>query len=143
MLALDEETGLRDYSVSYDTDIHSDAYFGEKIAGGAYVSGEASYVQKIGDYEIILHELDIDYKALETKQPDLITLHEDGTITGEYTGSWTLAPGTSYITLSMNGEKYSGVTLEMLVENTTLNTMVFTALGDKDQITLWGSRVIE
>lgn len=43
----------------------------------------------------------------------------------------------------MNGEKYSGVTLEMLVENTTLNTMVFTALGDKDQITLWGSRVIE
>ena len=111
---------------------------GEALKKGGYSVSEVA-----GDYEIILHELDIDYKALETKQPDLITLHEDGTITGEYTGSWTLEPGTSYITLSMNGEKYSGVTLEMLVENTTLNTMVFTALGDKDQITLWGSRVIE
>ena len=64
--------------------------------------------------------------------------HETGIM-----GQHIWAPGTSYITLSMNGEKYSGVTLEMLVENTTLNTMVFTALGDKDQITLWGSRVIE
>ena len=283
MLALDEETGLRDYTVSYDTDIHSDAYFGKKIAGGAYVSGEGSYVQKIGNYyylfisygnleaaggynvrvfrserpdgdyvdalgntpyfdryvfnynmsvgvrlmggykwrnfnngqvaqghnsafvdddgrayivyhtrtsngteghnvkvhqlftnkegwllaapyqttgeslksggytaakvagqyEVILHELDIDYKVLETKKPALITLEEDGTITGEYTGSWSLEPGTSYIVLSMNGENYSGVTLEMLVENTKLSTMVFTAMGDKDQVTLWGSRVIE
>lgn len=283
MLELDEETGLRDYTVSYDTDIHSDAYFGKKIAGGAYVSGEGSYVQKIGDYyylfisygnleaaggynvrvfrserpdgdyvdalgntpyfdkyafnynmsvgvrlmggyqwrnfnngqvaqghnsafvdddgrayivyhtrtsngteghyvkvhqlfvnkegwlvaapyqttgealksggytvsevagqyEVILHELEIDYKALETKKPQRITLEEDGRISGDYTGSWSLEPGTSYIVLSMDGVNYSGVTLEMLVENTTLNTMVFTALGDTNQVTLWGSRVIE
>lgn len=282
LLELNGETGLRDYSVSYETNLHSDAYFGKKIAGGAYVSGEASYIEKIGewyylfisygnleaaggynvrvfrsehpdgeyvdalgnsafydkyefnynrsvgvrlmggykwrnfnngqvaqghnsafvdddgrayivyhtrttngteghyvkvhqlfqtkegwlvaapyqttgeklkesgytvaevagDYEIILHELEIDYKALETKQPSLITLHEDGSITGDYSGSWRLEPGTPYITLTMNGETYSGLTLEMLVENTRLETMVFTALGDADQVTLWGSRVI-
>lgn len=283
MLELDEETGLRDYTVSYDTDIHSDAYFGKKIAGGAYVSGEASYVEKIGDYyylfisygnleaaggynvrvfrserpdgdyvdalgnsplfdryvfnynmsvgvrlmggykwrnfnngqvaqghnsafvdddgraymvyhtrttngteghyvavhqlfvnkegwlvaapyqttgealksggytvsqvageyEVILHELEIDYKALETKKPGVITLGEDGKITGDYTGSWSLEPGTSYITLTLDGVSYSGVTLEMLVENTRFETMVFTALGDTNQVTLWGSRVVE
>ena len=57
VLELDEETGLRDYTVTYESDIDtkgknvtSDAYFGKKIAGGHYVSGEGSYIQKIGDY---------------------------------------------------------------------------------------------
>lgn len=283
ILELDKETGLRDYTVSYDTDIHSDAYFGKKIAGGAYASGEASYIQKIGnyyylfisyggleaaggynvrvfrserpdgdyvdavgntsyydkyalninqsvgvrlmggyqwrnfttgqvaqghnsafvnddgkayivfhtrttngteghymkihqlfqtkegwlvaapylthgetlkedgysvseaagDYEIILHELQIDYANLEAKQPSLITLNEDGSITGEYTGSWSLESGTPYITLSLNGQNYSGVALEMEVEGTVYKTMVFTALGDENQVTLWGSRHVE
>ena len=43
ILALDEKTGLRDYSVTYETEKHSDAYFGKLIAGGNYVTGEGSY----------------------------------------------------------------------------------------------------
>ncbi|MCM1191847.1 MAG: glycoside hydrolase family 43 protein [Butyrivibrio sp.] len=283
MLELDKETGLRDYSVSYDTDIHSDAYFGTKIAGGSYASGEASYIQKIGDYyylfisyggleaaggynvrvfrserpdgdyvdalgntayydkyslninqsvgvrlmggyqwrnftvgqvaqghnsafvnddgkayivfhtrttngteghyvkvhqlfqtregwlvaapylthgetlkedgydvsevageyEVILHELEIDYKGLEVKRPVMVTLQEDGSITGEYTGSWSLESGTPYITLSLNGQEYSGVALQMEVEGTDYQTMVFTALGTGNQVTLWGSKCVE
>lgn len=283
MLKLDPDTGLRDYSVTYETNLHSDAYFGKKIAGGAYVSGEASYIQKIGDYyylfisygnleaaggynvrvyrserpdgdyvdllgntpysdsyvfnynlstgvrlmggykwrnfnngqvaqghnsafvdddgraymvfhtrtdngteghyvkvhqlfvtkegwlvaapyqttgealssggytaaqvagdyEIILHELDIDYKALETKKPQKITLTEDGRIEGAYEGSWQTEPGTSYITLHFNGQDYSGLVLSMKVEYTTIETMVFTAVGMSDQVTLWGSRCFE
>jgi len=55
MLELDEETGLRDYDVEYelkgkDNGITVDPYFGKKIAGGYYVSGEASYIEHIGDY---------------------------------------------------------------------------------------------
>jgi arabinan endo-1,5-alpha-L-arabinosidase len=50
MLELDEDTGLRDYDVTYDTNQASDAYFGKKIAGGYYVSGEASYIEYIGGY---------------------------------------------------------------------------------------------
>ena len=63
MLALDEETGFRDTSVTYADNIHSDPYFGKKIAGGAYVSGEASYIQKIGDY----YWLFMCYGGLEAK----------------------------------------------------------------------------
>lgn len=46
MLELDENTGLRDYNVKYDTvnDV-SDAYMGIKAAGGHWVSGEGPYIE--------------------------------------------------------------------------------------------------
>jgi len=56
---LDEETGLRDYTITYPSTLTtageyrsatSDPYFGKKIAGGYYVSGEASYIEHIGNY---------------------------------------------------------------------------------------------
>ena len=55
MLELDENTGLRDYDVAYTltgtgNGITEDPYFGKKIAGGYYVSGEASYIEYIGGY---------------------------------------------------------------------------------------------
>ena len=55
MLELDENTGLRDYDVTYILTGSGDGvtinpYFGKKIAGGFYVSGEASYIEYIGGY---------------------------------------------------------------------------------------------
>ena len=56
ILELNEENGLRDYDVQYpstrgNTDgVTSDPYFGKKIAGGFYSSGEGSYIEHIGDY---------------------------------------------------------------------------------------------
>ncbi|MGN1187279.1 MAG: lipocalin-like domain-containing protein [Lachnospiraceae bacterium] len=45
--------------------------------------------------------------------------------------------------LSIDGVNYSGVVLKMCIENTTVETMVFTALGDTNQLTIWGSSSIE
>ena len=284
MLELDEQTGLRDYSVTYETNAHSDAYFGKKIAGGKYVSGEAAYIEKIGDYywlfisygffdsvggynvrvyrsetpdgpyvdalgndafsdkyvlnhnlankglrlfgayqwrtfsvgelaqghnsafvdddgrahiiyhtrtndgseghsvrvhqlflnkegwlvtapyqttdekldpsvctvenvagkyEVLLHEMEVDYKNREVKYPEVISLNADGTVTGYYEGSWTLEEGTSYINVTLGGVTYSGVALEMNIENLTKKTVVFTALGKENQLTLWGSKMTE
>ena len=64
MIKLDKENGLRDYTNTYpyqvkgvtttagaaDANATSDPYFGKKIAGGWGVSGEASYIQKVGNY---------------------------------------------------------------------------------------------
>ena len=50
MLELDEATGLRDYDVTYAVSTASDPYFGKRIAGGYYVSGEGPYIEHIGDY---------------------------------------------------------------------------------------------
>jgi beta-xylosidase len=283
LLELDEETGLRDYAVTYETNAHSDAYFGTKIAGGKYVSGEGSYVQHIGDYyylfisygglsaregyniriyrstapdgpyvdalgnsalfdawvqnfnlsvgvrlfgsykwrnmsvgqvaqghnsafvdddgkayivfhtrttsgneghyvkvhqlfmnsdgwlvaapyqtdgetlpeqgyemaqvagtyDVILHILNVDYENLGTNTPKTVELGVDGSISGAYTGSWYLEEGTPYITLEIEGVSYKGVTLEMEIENTSVVTMTFTALGEQNQLTVWGSRQVE
>jgi len=61
MLELDEETGLRDYDVTYAETETSDPYFGKKIAGGHYVSGEASYIEHIGGYYFLF----VTYGGLE------------------------------------------------------------------------------
>lgn len=64
LLRLDKSNGLRDYTYKYPYEVNgkaatsaaasanttSDPYFGKKIAGGYYVSGEASYVEKIGSH---------------------------------------------------------------------------------------------
>lgn len=55
IIKLDKNTGLRDYTTTYALTTSgnvytSDPYFGKLIAGGAYVSGEGPYIQKIGDY---------------------------------------------------------------------------------------------
>ena len=55
MLELDENTGQRDYDVTYTLTgsgdgVTIDPYFGKKVAGGFYVSGEASYIEYIGGY---------------------------------------------------------------------------------------------
>ena len=283
MLELDEETGFRDYSVKYEESEHSDPYFGTKIAGGQYVSGEASYIQKIGDYywlfisyggleakggynvrvfrskipngdyvdelgntpffdqyslninssigvrlfggykwrsftvgqvaqghnsafvdddgkayivfhtrttdgseghyvkvhqlflneddwlvsapyqtmgeslkdggyetkdlvgeyDIILHSLNIEYGSLEVNKTKSISLLEDGKVTGDLEGSYSLDENLPYLTLTVDGVNYKGIILEMDMESTSIKTLTFSLLGDSNQITLWGSRMLE
>ncbi len=64
VLRLDKATGLRDYTYTFPYQINgvtvtpgaaskactSDPYFGKKIAGGYYVSGEGSFIRHIGNY---------------------------------------------------------------------------------------------
>ncbi len=64
MIRLNKENGLRDYGYTFDYEVNgvkttpgnanangtSDPYFGKKIAGGYYCSGEASYIEKIGKF---------------------------------------------------------------------------------------------
>ena len=51
MIEMDETTGFRDYNVKYETKTNvSDAYYGIKIAGGCYNSGEGPYLLQTEDY---------------------------------------------------------------------------------------------
>ena len=84
MLKLNPETGLRDYDVNYGSDYSSrgqsvttDPYFGKKVAGGYYVSGEGSYIEHIGDYYYLFvtyGELQADggyeMRVFRSKNPD-------------------------------------------------------------------------
>lgn len=94
MLRLDRETGLRDYTYTYPqttyngrgtssysyTGYTSDAYFGKLIAGGAYVSGEGPYIQKIGDY----YYLFVTYGGLDPNGGYEMRIFRSSTPDGEY-----------------------------------------------------------
>ena len=76
LLKLDKTNGLRDYTYTFPYEINgkaatpgaananttSDPYFGKKIAGGYYVSGEASYIEKIGSHYFLF----MSYGGLES-----------------------------------------------------------------------------
>lgn len=76
LIKLDKTNGLRDYTYTFPYEINgkaatpgtananttSDPYFGKKIAGGHYVSGEASYIEKIGSHYFLF----MSYGGLES-----------------------------------------------------------------------------
>ena len=253
MIKLDKKTGLRDYNTTYaDTNntvgtdgLITDPYTGYKIAGGTAVSGEGSYIEKIGDYYFlflsyggyapeggynmrIFRSKDIKgpYKdvadkdaryALNNKAGDTagttgmrlmsyykwsfadygytaqghnsatvdengkayviyhnkyndgtaahevrvhqLLTNEDGWIlaapfeyagetvnktgysqkafTGDYTGTWTSKTGSPYVSLEIGGVAYKGVFCEGTIDETDIETMTFTAVGNNQEC-LWG-----
>ncbi len=85
MLELDETTGLRDYDVTYTLvgsgdDITTDPYFGKKIAGGHYVSGEAPYIEYVGDY----YYLFVTYGGLESDKGYVMRMFRSKKPNGPY-----------------------------------------------------------
>ena len=81
MLKLDNNTGLRDYTVTYDTiEDKSDAYYGYKIAGGNQVSGEGSYIIHTNDY----YYLFMSYGGLTASGGYQMRIFRSKDITGPY-----------------------------------------------------------
>lgn len=93
MLELDEQTGLRDYTVKYESNydtlgksVTEDAYFGKKIAGGYYVSGEGPYIEHIGNYYYLFvsygfysPEGGYNMRVFRSENPDGPYVDENGT----------------------------------------------------------------
>lgn len=100
MLKLDKNTGLRDYTAEYplkklsDKCCSSDPYFGTHIAGGAYVSGEGAYIQKIGEY----YYLFLSYGGLESSKGYEMRIFRSKSPDGPYVdGTGASAEYTSYL----------------------------------------------
>jgi len=97
----------------------------------------------VGDYEFIYHRLAY-YKDPANVTDNyvtsqVITLKEDGSITGLDNASWTLKD--NYITVKIGDNTYKGVVLDQCDESSgRKETIVFTASG-KDNRTVWGSRI--
>lgn len=97
----------------------------------------------VGDYEFIYHRLQYytdpanfndNFVSSET-----ITLNADGTVTGDYKGTWELKD--TYFTIKIGENEYKGVALQQYDEGKPRTyTTVFTAIG-KDNRTVWGSKI--
>ena len=83
MLELDEQTGLRDYDVNYPENETSDPYFGKKVAGGYYSSGEASYIEYIGGYYFLF----VTYGGLEAAGGYQMRVFRSQNVDGPYVDS--------------------------------------------------------
>ena len=94
-----------------------------------------------GPWDVILHRLEVDYAHGGGARAERIELKPDKMIAGAYTGRWDAESGTPYITETLDGtDVFRGVALTMAVDGTNDKTPAFTAIGDRTQLTLWGSR---
>lgn len=72
-----------------------------------------------GDYHLLLQKYKMDYENYEEVTPVLITLNDNGTITGDKTGTWSITEGTSYITLKIGALVYYGVVCPQNINGAT------------------------
>ncbi|MBQ6814280.1 MAG: glycoside hydrolase family 43 protein [Lachnospiraceae bacterium] len=110
---------------------------------GGETMRELTVDQVAGDYEFIYHRLiyytDPGNFNDNFVSSQMITLNKDGSVTGDYEGTWEL--NGNYFTIKIGENEYKGVTLQQYDEAATrTNTVVFTAIG-KDNRTVWGSKI--
>ena len=74
----------------------------------------------------------------EARLSQLVTLKQDGTISGDLSGSWQHT-GESGITLEVYGKVYEGVLLKQWDEDGLKYVMTFTALCAETGVSIWGS----
>ena len=94
-----------------------------------------------GNYKVLLHTLNLDHANKQLTTPVDIELKSDGTITGDYTGTWSTTTGTSYISLTVGGKTYNGVMVEQTMEPTTQKVPAFSAMAKSNGNTIWGYKV--
>ena len=115
-------------------------YAGETVS-------KTGYSQKAftGGYGIMLQKQNINHAKLECQAEQRITFEEGtatgtgytGDITGDYTGTWTSKTGSPYVSLEIGGVTYKGVFCEGTIDETDIETMTFTAVGNNQEC-LWG-----
>ncbi len=80
-IKLDPKTGLRDYTYKYETkNNESDAYFGKKLAGGYYSSGEGAYILKYDKYYFLF----MSYAGLSSTEGYQMRVFRSEDINGPY-----------------------------------------------------------
>ncbi|MDE6833132.1 MAG: RICIN domain-containing protein [Ruminococcus sp.] len=98
-----------------------------------------------GDYEFIFHTLNqkfVNEQSADIEHPKNITLNENGTISGDIKGTWTMKNGTPYMTLDFDGVTYKGAFIVQADESPEqVSRMTFTATGNNTCV--WGSKKSE
>ncbi|MDL0435554.1 MULTISPECIES: glycoside hydrolase family 43 C-terminal domain-containing protein [unclassified Niallia] len=88
-----------------------------------------------GDYKFINHGKDI---SADIKQSVLISLNNDGSITGQVSGTWK-EQGSNKAELTIDGKVYNGVFVSQWDPTSKSNVMTFTATSDEG-VSVWGSK---
>jgi beta-xylosidase len=102
-----------------------------------------------GTYQLLGHPYRIAHERYVYSRPAEITLAADGSITGAYSGTWSLTPGTDYVTLQLGSNTYSGVLLRQTIDYIDhpalcLSAMSLSNTAAKSPLgrTLWASKAL-
>lgn len=101
-----------------------------------------------GTYQVMLHPYKMDFANNAYSAPDIVLLKKNGSVSGDYTGTWRRKAGTSFITLkirpkgsaSSTAVEYFGVVLPQVFSGTNATTIAFTAISATG-VSLWGSNM--
>ena len=106
--------------------------FVDETATDATIASQSLYsADEIeGDYHLLIHPYRLDHSNFAESTPVTVHLSADGKVTGAYTGTWSMTPGTSYFTIRLGSVSYNGVITEQTLENTSAKTVAFTAVCD-------------
>ena len=109
-------------------------YDGETVSQTGYGLADV-----IGEYEVILQKHSVDHANLQYNKGEAVKLNEDGTISGDYTGTWAMEADSPYVTMTIGGITYEGLFVEQTVEETNVKAMAFTLVGTND-VCFWGAK---
>ena len=93
-----------------------------------------------GGWNVLIHRPIANYGAKEYNTDVAVTLNADGSVTGAYTGSWSV--NGQYITIELEGEgTFNGVLMEQQIEGIDGEqiTYTFTAMNEGG-LCVWGAR---
>lgn len=111
-------------------------YCGETLSETAYNASKIC-----GDYQILTHG-DVKYQSKECVTEKTISLNEDGTVSGEYTGTWEQDSDGPTVTIKCGNDTYEGVFVEQKIEGSNWNAMCLTVVGNND-VSIWGYRIAD
>ena len=101
---------------------------------------DAEIADLAGNWNVLIHRPIANYAGMEYNTDVVVTLNADGTVSGEYKGSWSVSG--QYITITLDGEgAFSGVLMEQQIEGIDgeQTTYTFTAMNENG-LCVWGAR---
>ncbi len=111
-------------------------YLGSQISSSGYSNSDI-----VGTYEFVNHGLDATTQYTGMLDTLKVSLKSDGTISGDYTGTWSEKSGSYYCTMVIGGVTYKGIFFKQYDESAShQNTMTFSLIGSNDE-SIWGSKV--
>jgi arabinan endo-1,5-alpha-L-arabinosidase len=110
-------------------------YLGSSISNTGYSSSDM-----VGTYEFVNHGTDASKTNVGMLATKSVTLNSNGTITGDYTGTWSYTSGTYYCQMVIGGVTYKGVFFKQKDESAShKEVMTFSLIGANNQA-IWGTK---
>lgn len=119
-------------------------YTGEGVKSSHIAKRQLIATNKIpGKYKLLVHDYKLDHTQKALSKPVEIQLNADGSISGAYSGKWSVTTGTSYISITLSSLEYKGVMIEQTLEPKNEKAPCFTALRSASGVTVWGYKYAE